>query len=711
MNTFLKKKGVVPCLYILLILLVACEPVSGPNMQATPVPPSWTPGDLSPTQPILNIQSTAVPPSSTPGNITPTQPVATIPPFHTETQSQINTITPLATGVPSINSTIIPEVLHSDWTSYTNANYIRVMLIDREGNLWTGGSGGAVKWDVKTGSYVKFTAEHGLAGNFVTALAQTVDGAIWFGTRGSGLSRFDGKNWTTFTTKSGLPSNDILSILVGPDGSLWVDTERDQFAGAPGGLARYEAGSWIPYKGAFDVMAVSPDGTLWGGVYGHPLYKNGGLWRYDGIELKPVTSLPDKNVTALAVAPDGALWVGTETAVFRYDGYGWEGMSPWHDTDAKIEAIAIEPNGTVWLGLCRELRGVENFDREVLMAFDSSRDLRPPAGVYQYKDGKWELFRVQDGLVDNEIRSIVVGDDGNIWFGSFNRGVSRFDGTEWTTYQTRDKLLSNDITSLAVSDQAEVWVGHVEGASSFDGLEWNIYPQIGQLRDNFVIAIHIDLDQTIWFGTSGGLAVFDGSDWKTYDVEQYEWLSFVDDIVSLPGGGHLLGTNEGVVSFDGQIWEEIVDFDVDKILLHPDSSWWFITNFDGIYSYDGFSWSHYTSQDGLASDYVYSAAVTSEGALLFGTCNGISRYEGNQWFMDWASDEIFDCVNDIVTLKDGTAWAGTYYGLLYYDGQSWKDMQLQGLASQEVSKIALGSDGTIWVATNGGLSRYRPISP
>jgi ligand-binding sensor domain-containing protein len=57
------------------------------------------------------------------------------------------------------------------------------------------------------------------------------DGALWFGTGWSGVSRFDGETWTSFTTDDGLVSNGVHSIAVAPDGALWF--------GTAGGVSRY----------------------------------------------------------------------------------------------------------------------------------------------------------------------------------------------------------------------------------------------------------------------------------------------------------------------------------------------------------------------------------------------------------------------------------------------------------------------------------------
>ena len=52
-----------------------------------------------------------------------------------------------------------------------------------------------MRWNTKTGSYVKYTSDHGLVSTVVRAVAMAPDGALWFGTRDNGVSRFDGKTW------------------------------------------------------------------------------------------------------------------------------------------------------------------------------------------------------------------------------------------------------------------------------------------------------------------------------------------------------------------------------------------------------------------------------------------------------------------------------------------------------------------------------------
>ena len=75
------------------------------------------------------------------------------------------------------------------WISFTNAN-LEIKALKAEGDfIWAGTAGGVVKWNINDGSYIKYTAEDGLAYNTVTAIEIDSEGNIWFGT-GAGVSCF-----------------------------------------------------------------------------------------------------------------------------------------------------------------------------------------------------------------------------------------------------------------------------------------------------------------------------------------------------------------------------------------------------------------------------------------------------------------------------------------------------------------------------------------
>ena len=96
---------------------------------------------------------------------------------------------------------------------------------DKTGNLWFGTYGGGVsRYDGK--SFTTFTTAQGLANNIVWSITEDKTGNLWFGTDGGGVSRYDGKSFSTFTTAQGLANNFVRSITEDKTGNLWFGTSE-----------------------------------------------------------------------------------------------------------------------------------------------------------------------------------------------------------------------------------------------------------------------------------------------------------------------------------------------------------------------------------------------------------------------------------------------------------------------------------------------------
>jgi ligand-binding sensor domain-containing protein len=107
--------------------------------------------------------------------------------------------------------------------------------------------------------------------NYIVAIEVDKDGVVWVGTWGGGLSRYDGKAWTSLTTKEGLPGNHVFMLHIDRNGLLWVGTNN--------GLAKLRDGKFevmTAEDGLFNnnvfSMTTGDDGALWVGSFGGVAY-------------------------------------------------------------------------------------------------------------------------------------------------------------------------------------------------------------------------------------------------------------------------------------------------------------------------------------------------------------------------------------------------------------------------------------------------------
>ena len=289
------------------------------------------------------------------------------------------------------------------------------------------------------------------------------------------------------------------------------------------------------------------------------------------------------------------------------------------------------------------------------MAFDHDGNLwavSAGGGVVRWDpaDGTYTRYTVDDGLADNSVYSIAVAPDGALWFGT-GKGVSRFDGETWTTHTASDGLAGNDVLSIGVAPDGALWFGTGKGVSRFDGETLRAEPQ--------------------------------GEAWTTYTTDDGLGNDKVASIAVTSDGALWFGTYGGGVSrFDGE-----------TLRAEP----------------QGEAWITYTTDDGLAGNDVTSIAVTPDGALWFGTWQGISRFDGEAWATYTIEGPTETEVESIAVAPDGALWFAWVRmgGVSRFDGETWTTYTTDdGLASDIVTSIVVAPDGALWFGTQGGVSRF-----
>jgi hypothetical protein len=116
------------------------------------------------------------------------------------------------------------------------------IYIAPDGTKWFGTDQGVAthKGGNTLENWTVYTTAEGLVDNFVQAITADNQGNLWFGTKGGGISLFDGSKWTTYTTANGLSSNTILCLTVDKDGVVWIGTDD--------GVTSFKGGNFVSYK-------------------------------------------------------------------------------------------------------------------------------------------------------------------------------------------------------------------------------------------------------------------------------------------------------------------------------------------------------------------------------------------------------------------------------------------------------------------------------
>jgi ligand-binding sensor domain-containing protein/signal transduction histidine kinase len=617
---------------------------------------------------------------------------------------------------------------------------IACSIMDKTGNLWFGTFGGGVsRYDGK--SFTNFTTLQGLANNTVQSIAEDKMGNLWFGSYGgSGVSRYDGKSFTTFTTAQGLANNTVWWIMADKMGYLWFGT-------GGGGVSRYNGKSFTNFtttQGLANntVWSIAEDkiGNIWFGSGG------GGVSRYDGNRIEAiergdkiaqltqqdlkkingklvksftnfttVQGLADNRVRSIIEDKTGNLWFGTSGGgVSRYDGKTFTNFSTAQGlVNNSVWSITEDKMGNIWIGTYDG--GISRYDGncEATMNINKKnvRESRP-AGQACFTN-----FTTSQGLANNGIRSITKDKTGNLWFGTYGGGVSRYDGKSFTNFTKLQGMANNTVRSIMEDRTGNLWFGtDGNGVLCYAGKSFIHFTMTQGLPENTVLSIAEDKKGNLWFGTDGGGV-------SRYDGNRVDAIESGNTIVQQTqkklkktNGKSVKSLHAGLASFTNfNTTQGLANNTVWNITEDKKGNLWFGTNGGGVSLYDGKTFTNFTTAQGLANNMVLSITEDKTGNLWFGTYDGgVSRYDGKSFTnftmaQGLPNNTVFCITED----KTGNLWFGTYGGgVSRFDGKSFTNFtKAEGLPDNIVTQVLITKEQDIAIGTNFGVAVLKKFSP
>lgn len=473
-----------------------------------------------------------------------------------------------------------------DYRAYNLAN-LRCVLPDRRGGLiWFGSSDGLVAYDPRSDSCVVYTipesVSRGAARNAIMAIQQTSDNRLWVG------------------TEDGLYTLDTEAAAIPPGVHPVVQADFRRFGGPTGSPPTYSDSS-------VNCLLLVDDRILWIGT-------NHGLDRFDRRtgELQRMVhesgdplSLSDDIVNVLFLDAQKTLWVGTQfggvnrlmSADKPFGRFIHKPGDPNSLSHDFVTSLARDPRGPLWVGTTGGLNCI-----------DGERVAR-----YLHREGDPE------SLGANLVTGLVVDTKGDLWISTLVGGLNRWDGKRFRNYRRPDAetlpvdgpqtFTGNNIDSLHLDPQGQLWVGaRSYGLDRFDGRcfdHMGQYATAGERRpvDNAVLG-YTDADGGLWYcSLPWGLVRF--------DTRSGAFQRFASDA---NGPRSNLDTYYHDMHGDarGRLWIASITglycFDtVQKRYLR-----------------------HYGVADGLPSDAVTSLVEDREGNLWLGTPRGLVQFSLEQ---------------------------------------------------------------------------------
>jgi PAS domain S-box-containing protein len=342
---------------------------------------------------------------------------------------------------------------------------------DRAGRFWVATNNGLNLMDRARGTFTRYlhnpNDSSSLSSNVINrALYEDASGALWIGTRSTGVDRWTGvaERFTTYRHNSqdadSLGNNVVSAVAIDSAGTLWIGTEEglDRFDGKT--FTHYIANPNDPTRlspGPERSVAVDSHGVVWTATYG------GGLDRLDGQHVKHFRHNPansdspaNNNISKLVPDAQGGLWIGVhDDGLDYFDGQHFKHFPPGPGNPAGppspyVSPLLIDRRGELWIGTTNS--GLVRLDVHTRKFTTCLLDANQP-GV---QTANW----VED----------AYSDGARVWVAS-PTGLWRFDlktGSFTRHYTERDGLASDSAIGILGDEYGYLWISTIKGLSRFD---------------------------------------------------------------------------------------------------------------------------------------------------------------------------------------------------------------------------------------------------
>ncbi len=195
----------------------------------------------------------------------------------------------------------------------------------------------------------------------------------------------------------------------------------------------------------------------------------------------------------------------------------------------------------------------------------------------------------------NVINDIAV--EGDLLWCATNGGVIQWNTQtgNYITYTTADGVYGDSQRFVEVDQNGVKWFGSNNGVLTFDGESWKT------VMDFIISDIFVDSENVVWIMSSGLLTKIDADTMHEISRELYINMNVygLKCCVEAENGIMWFGSSNGVFRFDGSSWtnytfDDIWAHSVFDIAVDDDGTVWIVTNGGGILSYDMVEWTTYT---------------------------------------------------------------------------------------------------------------------
>ncbi len=597
----------------------------------------------------------------------------------------------------------------------------------------------------QTPAYYHYTSSDGLASSTVFNIIQDRDGFIWLATL-NGMSKFDGKHFTTFTSNDGLNSNTITSLAEGDKGELYIGNyEKGVNVLRNGRIENYcseiagksfattylllvpsgkEEKKLYSYRGAGAINVIWEQKTgklITSQIVTSPLYINRlevlpngemlalgptGLFNIKNNKLAKIkiTGLPDADVYCLANSDDGSYLIGTKGMIFKIKNKTVirRYKIDLYASNNKVVSILRDKNDNIWFSIMNR-------------------------GFYLIPGGSDKIINIgskmdlQNTLVNNYLED----HEGNIWVSTYGKGVYCLNNLYLKSYNENDGMSSNSVYSIMKERSGKLLIGTFNGVNILEnGIFDHIKSNSKKTLTDYIYCIK-NINNDFYVSCSIGEIEIINISYKGIKFYMLNRPSFC----KISNGLHLFGTGGNFIivqktinhskkgSSQFSIFGDSVKINrVNEIFEDTKKNVWIGTGL-GLCKANNLTEKSgkvevkksFFPSDPILNSRINSIFQDNKNNVWFAGEKGIACYNlENESVITYTNLNGYDLSSSTSIASDNKnrIWFGNMKGLYLFDGGSIKYLNRQtGLPSDEVLSLYYDSEKNfLYIGTSNGIS-------
>lgn len=562
-----------------------------------------------------------------------------------------------------------------------NANQVLSIFQDDDRQLWIGTTEGINFYDG-----IKFTTPSNFKelNKKVVYDINKIDGRIFFGTSG-GLCVLEGDSLKFIKNAIGENLDYVYKTFKDSKGTIWVGTESGLKVLKNETIYNSRINMLLASESIYNIYE-SKTGDLWF------CSKATGLIQYDGKRTKQYCNLryPNSFVGGLLAIDDTTTWVTTR--------YGLH---------------AITPSGTTLI----KSPGESFYDIKRVSSGDIW--ITSTNGVQVYRNGKFEIIKEENGLIDNTILKVFEDKEKTLWFLSPDKGISQLINEKMVLWTNKDQK-HKSATSITQKNKNEFIICNNSGVSIYNK-QTRVYDTIPNLPRKDYFCAHYDKEsKTTFLGCNDGIVtIHEGKVGRILPTNGPKNIRKIYDIAKRADGSLILATSGGVgiIKFNEITFlrsQENIDNYVLNINKGSDGKLYFGSDEGLLILNEKNELENYSVRNNFNVGRIRQTTNDKLGNLWIASDEGLFK-QTKSGFININSISLNEVMQSIVFDDKNRLWAGLRNGFLEVNFNE-KDTTTrfysnsEGFLGNECNYSAIYCDNgeDIWFGTDNGLVIFRP---